>query len=172
MIARLLVLVGGDGARRRGLGDRHRAQLQRRRPGCRSSPRLALIGLIYGAIGALAGAVLDKLAATYLILFLVMTDLGIVQNPMFHDTPGGSAVLLPGYGPSRVMYRRRLLAHLPRRRRAALSLAWLGVWASRSCLSCAARFERIDDAFGAPRSRATETSRLVIVAHVTSKKIT
>ena len=66
---------------------------------------LILIGLIYGALGALAGAVLDKLAATYLILFVVITDLGVVQSPMFGDgTPGRWAVLLPGYGPSRVMY--------------------------------------------------------------------
>jgi hypothetical protein len=66
---------------------------------------LALIGLTYGAIGALAGAVLDKLAATYLILFLVMTDLGVVQSPMFGDgEPDRLAVLLPGYGASRVMF--------------------------------------------------------------------
>lgn len=65
---------------------------------------LMLLGLIYAAIGALAGAQLDKLAATYLMLFLVMTDLGVVQTPMFHVTPGRLAVLLPGYGPSRVMY--------------------------------------------------------------------
>ena len=66
---------------------------------------LVLIGLIYGTIGALAGAVLDKLAATYLILFLVMTDLGVVQSPMFGDgEPDRFAVLLPGYGPARVMY--------------------------------------------------------------------
>ena len=65
---------------------------------------LALLGLIYGAIGALAGAVLDKLAATYLMLFVVMTDVGIVQSPMFSDTPGEWAFLLPGYGPMRVMY--------------------------------------------------------------------
>jgi ABC-type antimicrobial peptide transport system permease subunit len=65
---------------------------------------LMLLGLIYAAIGALAGALLDKLAATYLMLFLVMTDLGVVQTPMFHVTPGRLAVLLPGYGPSRVMY--------------------------------------------------------------------
>lgn len=66
---------------------------------------LALIGLIYGALGALAGAVLDKLAATYLMLFLVMTDVGVVQSPMFGDgDPDRFAVLLPGYGPSRVMY--------------------------------------------------------------------
>jgi hypothetical protein len=65
---------------------------------------MVLIGLIYAAIGALAGAVLDKLAATYLMLFLVMTDIGVVQTPMFHETPGAFAWLLPGWGPSRVMY--------------------------------------------------------------------
>ena len=66
---------------------------------------LVLIGLVYGAIGALAGAVLDKLAATYLMLFLVITDLGVVQSPMFGDgAPDRWAVLRPGYGPARVMY--------------------------------------------------------------------
>ena len=65
---------------------------------------LVLIGLTYGAIGALAGVVLDKLSATYLMLFLVMTDLGIVQNPMFGDgTPDGWAVLLPGFGAAGTM---------------------------------------------------------------------
>jgi hypothetical protein len=64
---------------------------------------LLLIGLIYALIGALAGALLDKLPATYLILFLVMTDLGVVQSPMFHATPVRLAFLLPGYAPTRVM---------------------------------------------------------------------
>jgi hypothetical protein len=64
---------------------------------------LALVALIYAAIGALAGALLDKLAATYLILFLVMTD-SIVQSPMFHAKPGRLAWLLPGYGPDRLLY--------------------------------------------------------------------
>lgn len=64
---------------------------------------LVLVGLVYGALGALAGALLDKLAATYLILFLVMADLGVVQTPMFHATPGRFAPLLPGYGPTQVM---------------------------------------------------------------------
>jgi len=64
----------------------------------------ALIGVIYAGIGALAGAVLDRLAATYLMLFLALVDIGIVQNPMFGEgDPGPWAVLLPGYGPSRVM---------------------------------------------------------------------
>ena len=65
---------------------------------------MVLIGLIYALIGALAGAVLDKLAATYLMFFMVMTDIGVVQTPMFHETPGAFAWLLPSWGPSRVMY--------------------------------------------------------------------
>ena len=64
---------------------------------------LVLVGLIYAAIGALAGALLDRLAATYLILFLVMADLGVVQTPMFHAAPSRLAVLLPGYAPTRLM---------------------------------------------------------------------
>jgi hypothetical protein len=64
---------------------------------------LLLIGLTYAAIGALIGALLDKLPAVYLILFLVMTDLGVVQSPMFHATPMRLAFLLPGYAPTRVM---------------------------------------------------------------------
>jgi hypothetical protein len=63
-----------------------------------------LLGMTYAAIGALAGAALGKLAATYLVLFLALTDLGIVQNPMFGTgTPGRFASLLPGYGASRMM---------------------------------------------------------------------
>jgi hypothetical protein len=86
---------------------------------------LALIGLIYGAIGALAGAVLDKLAATYLILFLVMTDLGVVQSPMFHTTPGRLAVLLPGYGPSRMLYEGAFSRSFNAGGELLLSLGWL-----------------------------------------------
>jgi hypothetical protein len=64
---------------------------------------LVLTGLMYGAIGALAGTLLDKLPAIYLILFLVLTDLSVVQTPMFHPRPSHWAILLPGYGPTRVM---------------------------------------------------------------------
>ena len=65
---------------------------------------LVLTGLVYAAIGALIGALLDKLPATYSILFLVMTDLGVVQSPMFHATPVRFAWLLPGYPLDRVLY--------------------------------------------------------------------
>lgn len=86
---------------------------------------LMLLGLIYAAIGALAGALLDNLAATYLILFLVMTDLGIVQIPMFHVTPGPLAVLLPGYGPSRIMYEGAFSSTFHAGDELLLSLGWV-----------------------------------------------
>ena len=63
-----------------------------------------LIGITYGSIGALAGAVLGRLGATYFMLFLPMLDLGIAQTPMFGDgTPDGWTQLLPGYGAGRVL---------------------------------------------------------------------
>lgn len=64
---------------------------------------LALTGLIYAGIGALIGVLLDKLAATYAILFIVAADLSVVQTPMFHASPSRYAPLLPGNGPTRVM---------------------------------------------------------------------
>lgn len=91
---------------------------------------LALIGLIYAAVGALAGAVLDRLAATYLMLFVAMTDLGIVQNPMFGDgTPGRFAALLPGYGPTRVMVDGAFSQGFHTGGELALGLAWAGALA-------------------------------------------
>ena len=56
-----------------------------------------LVGLTYTCIGALAGALLGQLGATYLVLFLAMLGIGIEQNPMFGDrTPGRARVRVPG----------------------------------------------------------------------------
>jgi hypothetical protein len=90
---------------------------------------LVLIGLVYAAIGALVGTLLDKLPAIYLILFLIMTDLGVVQSPMFHTTPARFAWLLPGYPLDRLLYS-GAFAHSFRAVGAlVLALAWLGVLA-------------------------------------------
>ena len=63
-----------------------------------------LVGLTYAAIGALAGALLGALGATYVVLFLAMLGIGILQNPMFGDgTPGGAAYAFPEYGAARVV---------------------------------------------------------------------
>jgi ABC-2 family transporter protein len=88
---------------------------------------LVLMGLIYGAIGALAGAVLDRLAATYLMLFLVMVDVGVVQTPMFSETPGRFAWLLPSYGPSRVQYDAAFSPTFHASVELLIGLAWLMV---------------------------------------------
>ena len=89
-----------------------------------------LIGLVYGALGALAGAMLDKLAATYLMLFLPITDLGIAQNPMFGDgSPEWWAALLPGHGPSRVMVDGAFAPGFHAGWQLALGLAWVALLA-------------------------------------------
>ncbi|WP_143038714.1 hypothetical protein [Thermoleophilum album] len=84
-----------------------------------------LIGLIYAGLGALSGAILDKVAATYLMLFFPLTDLGIAQNPMFGDgSPEWWATLLPGYAPSRVMVDGALAAGFEATGPLALSVVW------------------------------------------------
>ena len=64
----------------------------------------ATIAVTYAGIGALAGALLGRVGATFLLLFLSMTDIGVVQNPMFGSgRPPGWAVVLPGYPGMRVV---------------------------------------------------------------------
>jgi hypothetical protein len=53
---------------------------------------------------ALAGALLGQLGATYVVLFLAMLGIGILQNPMFGDgAPSGLAYAFPDYGAGRVV---------------------------------------------------------------------
>jgi hypothetical protein len=62
------------------------------------------VGLVYGLLGALAGAFVSRLGAMYLMLFGAMLDIGIAQDPMFGSgAPPGWAVPLPGYGPGRMI---------------------------------------------------------------------
>ena len=84
-----------------------------------------LTGLTYAALGAIAGAILDKLAATYLMLFLALTDLGIAQNPMFgNGSPRPWATLLPGYGPGRIMLDGAFSPSFHANAPLAITLAW------------------------------------------------
>ena len=64
---------------------------------------LVVVGVLYGALGALAGALLDRVVAVYVVFFLAMVDLGIAQNAMFGDgEPSGWVTALPGWAPGRV----------------------------------------------------------------------
>ena len=63
-----------------------------------------LAGLMYGALGALSGALLGRLGAVYLMFFLPNIDIGIAQDPIFFNgDPQSWATVLPGYGPTRMI---------------------------------------------------------------------
>lgn len=84
-----------------------------------------LVGLIYAMLGALAGAAVSQLGATYLMLFGAMLDLGVVQNPMFGSgAPPGWGAALPGFGPGRVIVDAAFSGAFHAWGALALSLAW------------------------------------------------
>lgn len=84
-----------------------------------------LVGLTYAMLGALAGAAVGALGATYLILFAAMLDLGIAQNPMFGSgAPPDWAVVLPGYGPGRVIIDAAFTADFHAWGALAIGVAW------------------------------------------------
>lgn len=85
-----------------------------------------LAGLVYAAIGALAGAFLGPLGGAYFMFFLPMMDIGVAQNPMFFDgTPQGWATALPGYGPTRVLIDGAFSPGFHAGGALAVSLVWL-----------------------------------------------
>ena len=87
-----------------------------------------LVGLSYACIGALAGAALGQLGATYVVLFLAMLGIGILQNPMFGDgSPGGLAYVFPDYGAGRVVIDGAFSASFHAWGELALALGWLAV---------------------------------------------
>jgi hypothetical protein len=64
----------------------------------------ALVGILYRAIGAIAGALVGRLSATWILLLGAFLELGVVQSPMFGTgTPGGWAAVTPAYGAVRVV---------------------------------------------------------------------
>lgn len=63
-----------------------------------------VVALTFAGLGALASSLFGRVGATYLLLFLAMLDLGIVQNPMFGaGSPPTWAVALPGYPGTRTV---------------------------------------------------------------------
>ncbi|HET6876695.1 MAG TPA: hypothetical protein VFH38_04145 [Jatrophihabitans sp.] len=63
-----------------------------------------LAGLTYAELGALAGALIGRLGAVYLMFFLPNIDIGIAQDPLFFNgDPQAWARGLPGYGPTRMI---------------------------------------------------------------------
>jgi hypothetical protein len=89
-----------------------------------------LVGLTYACIGALAGAALGELGATYVVLFLALLGTGILQNPMFGDgTPSGLAYFFPDYGAGRVVIDGAFSPDFHAWAELALALGWLAALA-------------------------------------------
>ena len=89
-----------------------------------------LVGLTFACIGALAGAALGPLGATYVVLFAAMLGTGILQNPMFGDgTPGGAAYVSPDYGAGRVVIDGAFSPTFHAWGQTALALGWLAILA-------------------------------------------
>ncbi len=63
-----------------------------------------LSALHYGFIGAIIGTFLSALGGTYLVFFMPMIDLGVINDPMFpREDVAWWAKLLPGYSPMEVL---------------------------------------------------------------------
>ena len=87
-----------------------------------------LIGLTYACIGVLAGSLVGQLGATYLVLFLGMLALGILQNPMFGTgTPKGAAQYFPDYGAAQVVVEGGFSSSFHAWSELAIALGWLAV---------------------------------------------
>jgi hypothetical protein len=90
-----------------------------------------LVGLTYACIGALAGAALGQLGATYLVLFTAMLGTGILQNAMFGDgSPGGLAYVLPDHGAVRVVIDGAFSNDFHAWGELALAIGWLATLAA------------------------------------------
>jgi hypothetical protein len=86
------------------------------------------VGLVYGLLGALAGAFVSRLGAMYLMLFGAMLDIGIAQDPMFGSgAPPDWAALLPGYGPGRMIIDGALSSQFHAWSAALIALGWVGL---------------------------------------------
>lgn len=60
-----------------------------------------LTAAVYGAVGVVAGVLLDRLPGVYLVLFGAMVDLFLLQNPLASDAPD-AARFAPGHYPLRL----------------------------------------------------------------------
>lgn len=62
-----------------------------------------LLGAVYALLGMCLGFLLGRVTGVLIAFVVPFLDLGITQSPMLRLEPPGPAVLLPGYGPYRVL---------------------------------------------------------------------
>lgn len=64
---------------------------------------MLLLGVVYALFGMCLGFLLDRVSGVLIAFVVPFLDLGITQSPMLRLEPPGPAVLLPGYGPYRLL---------------------------------------------------------------------
>ncbi|WP_448809856.1 ABC transporter permease [Agromyces bauzanensis] len=64
---------------------------------------MLLLGVIYALLGMCLGFLLGRVTGVLIAFVVPFLDLGITQSPMLRLEPPGPAVLLPSYGPYRVL---------------------------------------------------------------------
>lgn len=64
---------------------------------------IALVGAVYALLGMCLGFLLGRVTGVLIAFVVPFLDLGITQSPMLRLAPPDLAVLLPGYGPYRVI---------------------------------------------------------------------
>jgi hypothetical protein len=84
-----------------------------------------LLALTYALIGALLAPLFGLVGGVFLAFLLPFLDIGISQSPMLHPEPGTGAMLLPGYGGSRVLLDGALTSDFDETRPLLAGLAWL-----------------------------------------------
>lgn len=62
-----------------------------------------LLGAVYALVGMCLGFLFGRVTGVLIAFVVPFLDLGITQSPMLRLEPPGPAVLLPGYGPYRVL---------------------------------------------------------------------
>ncbi|HEX6074811.1 MAG TPA: ABC transporter permease [Micromonosporaceae bacterium] len=94
----------------------------------------ALLALTYAMLGVLIGPVFGRVAGVFIAFVIPFLDLGILQSPMLREEPAAWAVLLPGYGATRVVMDGALTATFDEIRPLLIAVAWIAVLATAATM--------------------------------------
>jgi hypothetical protein len=84
-----------------------------------------LLGVVYALLGMCLGSLLGRVSGVLIAFVVPFLDLGITQSPMLRIEPPELAVLLPGYGPFRLLIDAGLSDGFDETRGVLLGLAWV-----------------------------------------------
>ncbi len=83
-----------------------------------------LVALTYALLGLLVGPLVGRASGTLLAFLVPFVDLALGQSPMLHTVPPSWALVLPGYGGTRLVVDGGLTASFDEARGLAIAAAW------------------------------------------------